>query len=308
MTDLHQAAREYLPIRRALGFKLSGYDRLLEDFVGYLCRCDAPTITAKAALSWATGPEGVTPHYWASRLGVVRGFARHLQGFDPAVEVPPANLVISGPCRRSAYQFSPQDLERLVGEAGRLTPALRGATYEAFFGLLICSGARVGEAIKLDRADVDIARGVVDINDAKSRKHRRFPLHHTAVDALGRYSRLRDKACPRPKAPSFFVSTRGTRLLYVVVNQVFRELVGKVGLEDQPGAGHPRIHDLRHHFIMASLADFHRQGADPQGKLPLLSAYVGHSDPAYTYHYFHAGAELLALAAQRLEQFERGRR
>ncbi len=308
MTDLHRAANEYLAVRRALGFKLAGYDRLLQDFVGYLCRCDVPTVTTKAALSWATGPQGVTPHYWSSRLGAVRGFARHLQGVDPVVEVPPANLVVSGPCRRSAYQFSPQDLERLVGEAGRLTHPLRAATYEAFFGLLVCSGARVGEVIKLDRADIDLAGGVVDINDAKFRKHRRLPLHHSAVAALERYGRLRDELCPKPKAPSFFVSTRGTRLLYVVVNQVFRELVDKTGLEDQPGAGHPRIHDLRHHFIMATLADFHRQGADPQGKLPLLSAYVGHSDPAWTYHYFHAGAEVLALAAERLEQFERGRR
>jgi integrase len=308
MTDLHKACTEYLAVRRALGFKLSGYDRLLGDFVGYLGRCDAPTITTRAALSWATGPQGVTLHYWASRLGAVRGFARHLQGADPAVEVPPANLLASGPCRRTAYQFSPQDLERLVGAAGRLTPALRGATYQAFFGLLICSGARVGEVTKLDRADVDLARGVVEINDAKFRKHRRLPLHHTAVVALERYSRLRDELCPRAKVPAFFVSARGTRLLYVVVNQVFRELVGGLGLEDQPGAGHPRVHDLRHHFIMATLADFHREGADPQGKLPLLSAYVGHSDPAWTYHYFQPSPELLALAAVRLEQFERERR
>jgi integrase/recombinase XerD len=243
-----------------------------------------------------------------SRLGAVRGFARHLQGVDPTVEVPPANLIAGRPCRRIAYQFSPEDLERLVGAAGRLTPTIRGETYQAFFGLLICSGARVGEAIKLDRGDVDLPGGVIAIDDTKFRKHRRLPLRHSTVAALQRYAQLRDKLCPSPKAPSFFISTRGTRLIYVVVNEVFRKLVNDIGLKDQPGVGHPRIHDLRHHFIMANLADFHRQGADPQGKLPVLSAYVGHSDPAWTYHYMQPNNEPLALAAQRLKQFERGQR
>jgi len=54
--------------------------------------------------------------------------------------------------------------------------------------------------------------------------------------------------------------------------------------------------------------DFHRSGADPEGKLPVLSAYLGHADPAYTYIYLHACPELLGLAAKRLERFEEGRR
>ena len=139
-------------------------------------------------------------------------------------------------------------------------------------------------------------------------KHRRVPLHGSAVAALGRYAELRDRFCARPKDPSFFVSTRGTRLLYVCVNQVFRKLVEEIGLTAQPRAGRPRIHDLRHGFATAGVQDFHQSGADPQGKLPVLSAYLGHADPAYTYIYLHACPELLGLAAKRLERFEEGRR
>ena len=45
MTDLYAAAGEYLAIRRALGFKLGGHDRLLEDFIAFLADAGAPTIT-----------------------------------------------------------------------------------------------------------------------------------------------------------------------------------------------------------------------------------------------------------------------
>jgi integrase/recombinase XerD len=38
------------------------------------------------------------------------------------------------------------------------------------------------------------------------------------------------------------------------------------------------------------------------GKLPVLSAYLGHAEPASTYWYLQACPELLGLAAQRLER------
>jgi len=41
--------------------------------------------------------------------------------------------------------------------------------------------------------------------------------------------------------------------------------------------------------------------ADVQVRLPLLSTWLGHVDPASTYWYLHAVPELLAHAANRLE-------
>ena len=53
MNELRQQATDYLHIRRALGFKLRGHDRLLEDFIDYLERAGSTTITAEAAVAWA---------------------------------------------------------------------------------------------------------------------------------------------------------------------------------------------------------------------------------------------------------------
>ena len=306
--QLRQAAGDYLAIRRRLGFKLQGHDRLLASFLDYLQRSESSTITVQSAVAWATAPAGVSAGYWRDRLCAVRGFARHVQGIDSSTEVPPLELIAGRRQRRTPYLYSQSDIAALMEAAACLRPALRGATYQALFGLLICTGMRVGETIALDRGDVDLRAGMLEIKDAKFRKHRRLPLHGSAVAALGRYAELRDRFCARPKDPSFFVSTRGTRLLYVCVNQVFRKLAEEIGLTAQPRAGRPRIHDLRHGFATASVQDFHRSGADPAGKLPVLSAYLGHADPAYTYIYLHACPELLGLAAKRLERFEEGRR
>lgn len=304
MKDWNQAVIDYLAVRRALGFKLHGHDRLLVDFLGYLDSSGAATLTCAAAVAWAAGRPDASPTQWAHRLSVVRGFARHLQCMDPSVEVPPPDLLGRRRYHPASYLYSEADITRLLEAAGTLRPALRGATYQSLLGLLAVTGMRIGEAIGLDRDSVDLQAGVLTIPLTKFRKHRRLPLHETTCAALRAYARVRDAYCPNPRSPSFFVSTRGTRLLDATVHHVFRRLLLGTGLEPQPDGTGPKIHGLRHSFAVATVRDWHRDGADPTGKLSLLSAYLGHADPAYTYWYLHACPELLGLAAKRLEQWQ----
>ena len=53
---------------------------------------------------------------------------------------------------------------------------------------------------------------------------------------------------------------------------------------------------------MRTVLDAYRSDSDAQARLPLLSTYLGHVDPAATYWYLSAAPELLALAGQRLER------
>ena len=111
----------------------------------------------------------------------------------------------------------------------------------------------------------------------------------------------RDRLCPQPKASSFFVSTAGTRLIYNNIRAVFLDLTARVGVGPGPATARPRIHDLRHGFAVTTLLDWYRAGLDVDARLPLLSVYLGHTDPAATYWYLQAAPALLALAAERLD-------
>ena len=96
------------------------------------------------------------------------------------------------------------------------------------------------------------------------------------------------------------MSLRRNRLIYAVVQQVFRRLCDDACI----GAGapnRPRVHDLRHTFAVRTLLEWHRSGEDVEACLPTLSTYLGHRDPRSTYWYLSAAPELLAQAAGRLE-------
>jgi integrase len=167
MTDLRAAAGEYLAIRRALGFTLRGHDRLLEDFIAFLAEAGASAITTAAAAAWATRPAGLQPVRYAQRLCVIRGFTAYLHAFDATVEVPPIDLLPYRRWRRTPYLYSQTDIDALITATDLLRPALRAATYRALFGLLAVTRMRVGEAMALDDADVDLDAGVLVINTAK---------------------------------------------------------------------------------------------------------------------------------------------
>jgi integrase/recombinase XerD len=304
MSALREAAEHYLTMRRALGFKLTTQGRHLMSFIGYCETRGAGHITTELALSWATQTaRGSSDEvYQSRRMMVVRIFARHLKALDPATEVPPEDLLPHHYRRIAPYLYSPGEVAALMAAAGRLEPPLRAATWQTLIGLLAATGMRKSEACNLNREQVDLDAGVLVITNAKFGKSRQLFLHPTTAAALRHYQRCRDRWCPAPAAPSFFVSIRGTRLDVQNIPKTFARLADDAGIGAPPGRRRPRLHDLRHSFTVASLLDLYRDGGDVQARLPLLTTWLGHVDPKSTYWYLQAVPELLALAAGRLEQ------
>jgi integrase/recombinase XerD len=303
MSRFGQHAGEYLRLRRALGHELADAARLLPRFVAYLDAAGASAITIEAALARAQLPDaGPGSSVWARRMTVARGFARYMSGIDPATEVPPLGLVTFRKHWRPPFIYSEADVEAVMAAVPQLIPApLRAATFQTMIGLLAAAGMRVGEVIALGRGDVDWAGGVLVVRNSKFGKSREVPLDPTTVEALACYARFRDQHVPRPASPAFFVSARGTPVIYADFGAAFRKLVAFSGA----GAGSPvppRIHDLRHSFAVQTLIRWYRAGEDVGALLPRLSTYLGHLTPGYTYWYLSAAPELLALAAARLEK------
>ena len=242
MSALADAARDYLRLRNSLGHDLAEYHRELPRLVAFLEAEGLPTVTVAAALAWAQGP-GVDPatSIPPRRMTIARGFARYLAGIDARTEVPPPGLIAGRHRWRPPFIYSPRDIEALLAQARQLTP-MPAATHETLFGLLAAAGLRVGEAIRLDRADINWADGVLAIRESKFGKTRMVPVLDSTLTMLGRYARIRSQLCPQAATASFFVSTAGTRLIYACVGQVFRRLRDRAGIgagADRP----PRIHD-----------------------------------------------------------------
>jgi integrase len=300
-------AKEYLLLRRTLGYKMQSPGRLLLQFAKYLDRSGhRGSFTTEMALRWANLPENVSRGYRAKRLSVVRCFARYLAARDGRTEVPDRHLVPRAYVRPQPHIYSQRELEQLLAATGRLRPTypLKRLLYRTLFGLLACTGLRVSEALKLYAADVDLEHGVLRIEMTKFKKSRLVPLHPTATRALRHYAELRYGQWPVNDDRPLFVNGYGNRLTYRTVRLVFERL--RDMLDWKKGNGEwprPRIHDLRHTFACRRLLSWYRQGKNVHNLVVSLSTYLGHGRVTNTYWYLTATPELLAIAGGRFERF-----
>jgi integrase len=305
MNRLLKELNEYLALRRGLGFKLRDHERALRKFVRFQQAQSAEFVTTDLALEWAQQPQHASQAHRAHRLGMVRDFARYLSASDPRTEIPPQDLLPGRTRRVQPYIYSDDQILRLVQEAARLEPrdGLRPRTYGTLFGLLAVTGMRVGELIALKDHDVDLRQGLLTVRQSKFNKTRILPVHRSTQETLRAYARDRDKLVGVRATDRFFVSNCGTGLNHSIVRHAFIHVSRHVGLRTHADRHGPRIHDLRHTFAVRTLTDWHRAGIDPEQKLPLLSAYLGHAKVSDTYWYLTAVPELLGAVNTRLEHF-----
>jgi len=299
MSALNGHVEDYLRLRRALGYKLERHGVLLPKLVTYLEAVGATTVTSELAIAWARLPERSRPNHWAARLAVARSFARYLQTIDPATEVPPPGVFPARRHRPTPYLWSQEDIRRLLEGARGLSSPLRAATHEALFGLLATTGMRIGEAVGLERHDIDLVAGVITIRHAKFDRCRLVPLHPSTTVAMSYYSTRRDSLCPRPASTAFFLSAAGTRLQRSGVDKTLRQITTSMGIRTE--TVRPRAHDLRHSLAVNTLIGWLRSGVNVDQHMAVLSTYLGHVSPADTYWYLSASPELMALAAERLD-------
>ena len=127
MTGLRGQVRDYLALRRAMGFKMEKYGLLLDSLACHLEAAGLATVTVQAAAEWAMLPQDAHPNRWKQRLDAARGFARYLAASDPAAEIPPHGLLAARPNRHqpciSPGRRSPCCSRRPGSTAGTCPPS-----------------------------------------------------------------------------------------------------------------------------------------------------------------------------------------
>lgn len=310
MTMLSACLEKYLALRGHMGFKLYHEHKLLPQFVMFCQQHGSAVVTTPLALRWATQPADCQPARWAARLRMVRRFAHYLSSVDSRTEIPPLGLLADSYRRKTPCLFRDHEVSELIDLAQQLDSAqhLLGPTISTLIGLLAVTGMRVGEALALDRQDVDLKQSVLYIRKGKGNKPRLVPVHPSTRKALRQYARLRDRTCPRPQTAHFFLIEKGARLADWTARRWFIRIRNQIGLRGSRDRRAPGLHTLRHRFAIQTLVRWYRNDQDVEAHLPELATYLGHVNIAKTYWYLSATPELLSLARKRCERRNANRR
>jgi len=184
-----------------------------------------------------------------NHISVLRQFCRYLAHFDPRTCVVHRSY-LPHRTRPAPYIYTRKEVQQIMAAARRIGPrgSLRPAVISNLVGLLYTTGLRIGEAMKLTLADVDLKRGVLLIRETKFKKTRLVPLSKSAASQLRVYLHQRRRAGMSTAADSrLFVNLRGTPYGEAGFTTIFLKIIRKLGLRGPKGQRGPRIHDFRHH-------------------------------------------------------------
>lgn len=161
---------------------------------------------------------------------------------------------------------------------------LRHRRDEAILRLMLETGARAGEVVAIEVADLDLAAGTAVIRRGKGGKGRIVPFGpHTAL-ALDRYVRLRARH-RLADTPALWVGDRGKGFTYDALHKTLKQRAGTAGI-----AGfHP--HRMRHTAAHRWLAAGGSEGG--------LMAVAGWTRPDMLLRYTKAQAASRAAAEAR---------
>jgi len=289
---------DYITLRRSLGYSFYKQASTLRALVRYVeaNKIDGP-LTQEMALNFVLTWDG-TATGRVIRYGVVRCFAEYLAIYDPRTEALDPKVLPRSRAILPPRILSEDELASLMSACGSISPGCpaRAMVLTPLVGLLASTGLRSGEALRLDRADVDLTSGILHIRKTKFRKDRLVPIHPTTLKALVDYARRRNAIFPAPKDSAFFLSSRGNRLSSTGLQKAFTTACKIAGLDQGKTL---RPHDLRHRFAVTRLAVWHKEKADVQALLPILATYLGHARYSDTAYYITGTADLLGLAAER---------
>jgi len=308
-SHLGSLIREHVERMRTLGFRYRNedwfvrFDRFLQKRDGAETECFSKL--AREYVAAAASPAGKL-----HRLSVTKIVAGALQRSGVVVVKPAADRLLLQEVARERtrpYIYSIAEIQKLLDTARNYRSSaypLRAAALHCMVTLAYCAGLRVGELLGLKMADVHIEEGTIEIHDSKFFKSRCLPLSLSALNVIREYLTVRGEArmADHPEAPLFCHEQGGYRRARA--SELLRTIIRVAGLKPNSGRGGPRIHDLRHSFVVHRMTQWYQQGINPQGRLPHLAAYLGHRDINSTLVYLTITQELLQQANERFRAAE----
>jgi integrase len=296
--------KDYVSHRRQLGYRIQEGEGMLLCFAKFVTGSGHQgPLTTELALRWVQVVENKNHQH--RRFEAVRSFAKYLAVYEPQTEVPSRRILGLKCYRPQPHIYSQQEVLDLLRACDDLDPpgGLRPKTYSTLFGLLAATGLRIAEALRMNYRDVDLDQGILTIRETKFFKSRLVPIHASTREVLRKYVEFRNAYHSPTKAYTFFISESGGALPYSTVRGVFHELRRRLDWKQEDGKKLPRIHDLRHTFVCRRILAWYEQGVDVDQTIPFLSVYLGHVKVTDTYWYLTGIPELMAITAERFEQF-----
>jgi site-specific recombinase XerD len=285
---------EYLAYRQSLGYRIDITRYRLLIFDRYLKRTNAQwdclqpffflEMTARLDLDSSNVNHIISSVRVFFKFLLRRGYVTE----NPLQDIPflKENNVIP-------FVFSPGQIDQLLEATCKISRKsqicfLTDLAMHLAVLLLARCGMRISEPIGLMRQHYRRDDGTLYIEKTKFKKQRLIPAPRSVMTEIENYLSVRQSLLPNDQNPYLLVARNQKPFTDQQIRYFFRNALKAIGLDQQRkvignlNVSQPTPHSLRHSFAVNTLVKIKQRGGSPQHALPVLAAYMGHSEYKYT--------------------------
>jgi integrase/recombinase XerD len=305
---LENLIEQFISYKLSLGMKYISSSRLLRRFCREMGNVDTTQISPDKVRTFLYGSGKIT-RFWHVKAAMLRRLNLFAQGRGYPFYCPLPAFEPKKPEAMKPYIYSTEEICRILKVVQNLRPnkafELEPVTLGVLLLLIYGAALRLGEAISLTMADVDLANQLLTIRQAKFFKTRLVPIGPKLATVLADYlGKRREWAKTNKNSDPFFIGRSGRSLTFPTVETWFRRACHLANVSRESNARYqPRLHDLRHTAAVHRLLAWYRNGADLSRNLHFLSVYLGHTKLQHTQVYLSLTPELLAQANRRFQRY-----
>ena len=285
---------EYLRYRQSLGYSIRVSRSHLLIFDRYLRQTNAdwqslqPFYFLEMRANLEMEPRSLNRVFSSVRVFFHFLLRRECVRENPLQDIPPLreNSIIP-------FVFSPAQSDQLLQAVCKRVARSEKhflmdlAIYLAVVLLARCA-MRISEPLRLMRSHYRKDDGTLYLEKTKFKKQRLIPVPGAAMTEIENYLSVRQSLNPHDQNPYLLAGINQGPLKAEQLRYVFRKALKEIGLDQgrkvigNVNFSQPTPHSLRHSFAVNTLIRIKERGESPQRALPVLAAYMGHSEYKYT--------------------------
>ena len=294
---LAQQFEDYMTYRHQLGYDTDNLRWALKSVDRYLLAQNAGPNDLTPAFFLRLQADQCTQNKTINRLlSYTRGFFQYLVRKEYCQHNPLRDIPWLSEENFIPFIFSPSQINDLIQATGKRLRIYSKdfvkdlGSYTAILLLARC-GMRIYEPLRLQREHFRTDDKTLYIEKTKFKKDRLIPIPNSVVTEITNYLCVR-RSFWRADTNSYLLAASKEKSFYdEFIRRRFHQAVSDIGLKcprktiGSTNIGAPTPHCLRHSFAVNTLKRIKAQGKSPQHALPVLAAYLGHSEYKHTAKY-----------------------
>lgn len=280
MYNYNNLCDEFLQYKKYLGYKYNTEKIIINEIKKFLIDNNVDIITKEITEKYARININRNSNGIARNMGVLKEFCKYLKMQDIECYQIPNKIYSQKIHNLVPYIFSHEEIKLIINNSDKLfnyhISYYNRIILPIIIRILYQTGMRIGEVLNLKIKDYNYKDKLFHLHNTKNGQERLIYLPDNLNNIILKYHNKFNY--------NHNIDDKLFNISYSTVNKYFYRILNKSNIKRKENS--PRLHDLRHTFIVYSIEKAINEGKDINNFINILQVYVGHESVQSLEYYF----------------------